>query len=105
METRKQEEARFHDKIRGERLKENIRQYENLTSNKKFYSIARKSQKFVNDYLAENCFAKKVLDYCCGNGGEALFLAEKGAQVIGIDISPASIENARRFRCVSQPFL
>jgi ubiquinone/menaquinone biosynthesis C-methylase UbiE len=36
------------------------------------------------------------LDYCCGNGEFAIWLAETGAEAYGIDISPVSIYNAHR---------
>lgn len=38
-----------------------------------------------------------VLDVCCGNGINALWIAEKfGCQVVGIDISDVRIQNANR---------
>jgi ubiquinone/menaquinone biosynthesis C-methylase UbiE len=37
----------------------------------------------------------KALDICCGVGTNALYLAEKGFQVIGIDISSKAIEYAK----------
>jgi ubiquinone/menaquinone biosynthesis C-methylase UbiE len=91
IEPRKQKEAGFHDRLRGEEPKEDKR----LTSNRRFYSITRKSQQFVNDFLVKNCSGKKVLDYCCGDGDTAVFLAERGAEAVGIDISPVSIRNAK----------
>lgn len=39
-----------------------------------------------------------VLDAGCGSGAQCEWLAESGADVIGIDLSPAMIEQARR-RC------
>lgn len=95
MQFRKQKEAEFHNKIRSSQLKKDINKCKYLTSNKKFYSIARKSQKFVNDFLLENCSGKKVLDYCCGDGGTIFFLAEHGAKAVGIDISGVSIQKAK----------
>lgn len=38
---------------------------------------------------------KRVLDFACGSGVTACFLAARGARVVGIDISPGSIEQAR----------
>jgi len=38
---------------------------------------------------------KRVLDFACGAGVTAAFLAARGARVTAIDISPASIEQAR----------
>jgi len=37
----------------------------------------------------------KALDICCGAGTNALYLAEKGFQVTGIDISPKAVEYAK----------
>lgn len=96
MEPRKQKEAEFHNKLRDERLRKDSRKYRYLTSNIKFYSITRKSQKFVDDFLIKNSAGKKVLDYCCGDGDLTIFLAENGAEAFGIDISPVSIQNAKK---------
>lgn len=47
--------------------------------------------------LVENGLIKKgkALDVCCGAGTNALYLAEKGFQVTGIDISFKAIEYAK----------
>lgn len=39
-----------------------------------------------------------VLDAGCGAGGQAEWLLDQGAEVIGVDLSPAMVEEARR-RC------
>jgi SAM-dependent methyltransferase len=39
--------------------------------------------------------AKSVLDIGCGTGGHALVLAERGHEVVGVDLSPAMLERAR----------
>lgn len=95
-EKRKEKEAIFHNKIRNEKLKENRLEYKRLTSNKKFYSITRRSRNFINNWLLARCRGKKILDYGCGNGEISIFLAKNGAKVIGIDISNISIENAKK---------
>lgn len=94
-EIRKQKEVEFHDKIRDKRLKEDIVEYGHLTSNRKFYSITKKSINFVNGYLFKKYKGKKVLDYCCGDGNTSIFLAKNGIEVVGIDISDVSIQNAK----------
>jgi len=94
-ELRKQKEAEFHDKIRNENLRTDIKKYEYLTSNKKFYSISRESKNFVINWLLEQKEGKKILDYCCGNGDFSILLAKNGANVTGIDISGTSIQNAK----------
>lgn len=38
-------------------------------------------------YLLGDVTGKKVLDYGCGDGDNAIFLAKKGAEVVAIDIS------------------
>lgn len=97
IEPRKKEEGKFHDAVRNKGLAEsNQERFERLTSNRKFYSIIRASEEFKNRFLIKNCRNKKVLDYCCGNGPVTLFLAEKGANAYGVDISPVSIENCKK---------
>jgi len=93
MENRKEKEAEFHDKIREGQLEE--KDIDRFASNKKFYSVNRESVDFVNDFLAKRYAGKKVLDYCCGNGDQAISLAKKGIVAFGIDISEASIKNAK----------
>lgn len=96
MEKRKQQEIDFHNKIRDIALREDQEAYNYYWSNKKFYSITRKSTKFYNDWLVQKGQDKKVLDYCCGDGDISISLAKQGFEVVGIDISGVSIENCRR---------
>jgi len=63
-------------------------------SNTKFYSIAVSSESYYHDWLRDRCRGAKALDYCCGNGENGLFMAENGADVIGVDISPEGVANA-----------
>ncbi len=88
---RLERERELHDALRGE-LKHN----ELYTSNKKFYAIAGSNIAFVERWLRHRCSGATVLDYCCGDGQMAQFCATAGGQAWGIDISPVSIENARR---------
>jgi len=109
METRKIEEQSFHDRLRTLRNDEGVTQTrwtpslertietDPLWSNMKYYSIERKSRTMVLEWLKAQCQSKTVLDYCCGNGEDAIFMGEIGAKrVIGIDVSQVSIENCRR---------
>src|SRR3989344_4231720 len=89
---RKEEEAVFHDLVRDKESKDFAR----LTSNRKFYAVNRASRAFTDAWLAENCAGKKALDYCCGNGFMAMSLAQIGATAYGIDISPFSIDQAKK---------
>lgn len=65
-------------------------------SNMKFYSITQSSFDYRNALLFDGIHGMVALDYCCGNGEIAIEMAERGAsRVVGIDISPVAIENAR----------
>ena len=64
--------------------------------NMKYYAVERRSRMRVLDWFKQNCQGKKVLDLCCGNGDDSIYLAKNGAQqVIGLDISDVSVENCR----------
>lgn len=39
------------------------------------------------------------LDLACGRGGAAVWLAARGLDVLGVDVSPVGIERAREFAC------
>lgn len=95
-EARKQKEISFHDKVRSGKLKEeDSKRYHDFVVRKRFYSIVKKSEKFIENFLTENCQGKKVLDCGCGEGRLSIFLAEKGADVIAIDISSETIKVAK----------
>ncbi len=87
---RKEQERDFHDALRGELALD-----EKHHANDRFYSIFRSNEEFVEKLLAERFKGKRVLDYCCGNGGTARKLAKAGVEVYGIDISPVSIQRAQ----------
>lgn len=91
VKNRKEAEKELHDHLRGD-----LKDDPYYTSNKKFYSISQSNREYVKRWLAERCKGKKVLDYCCGNGDFTIWLAEAGADAYGIDISPVSIENAKK---------
>ncbi|SRR5216684_4741491 len=95
-EERKVIEAEFHDKLRDPALLDDPELYGRLTSNKKWYSVARKSKNFVREYLRQHSAGAKALDYACGDGLFTFQMAEDGADAFGIDISPVSISNAIR---------
>jgi ubiquinone/menaquinone biosynthesis C-methylase UbiE len=83
--TRQEREAAFHDKAFGEGTR---------ASTQRFYSIERINTDFYHSYLAERAPGKRVLEYGCGPGSAAFFLAESGATVVGIDISEVAIAQA-----------
>lgn len=49
----------------------------------------------LKEFLAFLPVSPRVLDLCCGAGYESMRLRQLGAQVVGLDISPASIAIAR----------
>ncbi len=104
MDFRKEQEKKFHNTLRHEsfgqrwtpELEKTI-EANPLWVNMKYYSVERKSRDMVLKWFSRNCQNKKVLDYCCGNGEDAFYIARNGAkQVSGIDISEVSIENCRK---------
>lgn len=48
----------------------------------------------VNHLDLNNIKGKNVLDYCCGRGDLGIYLAQKGANVYGFDVSEAAIKCA-----------
>ena len=60
----------------------------------RYYSITRNSRAFYLSFIETNGANKNVLEYGCGRGSDAFFLASKGATITGIDISPIAIELA-----------
>jgi ubiquinone/menaquinone biosynthesis C-methylase UbiE len=104
LEHRKEKEKFFHDHLRtdsfGQRwsmeLEEKI-QADPLWDNMKFYAIERLSRERVLAWFRENTVGKRVIDYCCGNGADAIYIGQQGAQeVVGIDISEVSVHNCRK---------
>lgn len=61
----------------------------------RFYSVVDGCRDFYEGYLLSVCCGKKVLEYGCGKGSSAFFLAENGASTVGIDISEVGISFAR----------
>src|SRR5574341_1084087 len=77
MDLRKEKEKELHNQIRNEALI-GTQQFDDLNSNKKWYSVTRKSRGLVNQWLSNSCKGKKVLDYCCGNGEMSIEIAKMG---------------------------
>ena len=87
LDIRKKEEADFHDFQHD---------HDTELGNEKFYKTTIKSQNYFRDWIKSNVKNKIVLDYACGNGEWSLECAKNKADlVIGIDISPGSINNAK----------
>jgi|SaaInl7_200m_RNA_FD_contig_21_257950_length_968_multi_9_in_0_out_0_1 ubiquinone/menaquinone biosynthesis C-methylase UbiE len=94
VEKRKLEEAEFHDKLRG--MNSDDPEFNYLTSNRKLYSVAESSKDYYKDWLKENCENLRVLDYGSGDGSYSFFLAQNGAEVVGVDISEVSVSNCQQ---------
>lgn len=96
-EERKFLEAEFHDKVRDRELEKNKEEFDCLTSNRKYYTAARRSQECIVNLVKTGGVGKTVLDFCCGEGDSAFQMLEGGAvMAYGIDISPYSIEICRK---------
>jgi len=94
---RKQKEASFHDEYRGGKMeKEDPKRYRQFLRRKRFYSVVKRSEDFIQNFLKKNCKDKRVLDCGCGEGRVSIFLAENGAEAFGIDISPETIKVAQK---------
>ena len=60
----------------------------------RFYKIAASIQKEYQEQLQHFSAHGKVLEYGCGKGGAAFFLAERAVEVTAIDISTVAIKEA-----------
>jgi SAM-dependent methyltransferase len=85
VELKQQKEKVFHDKAFSEGTRNRA---------VKFYTAVSGSRDFYDDFLIANCTDKDVLEYGCGPGFEALFIAQTAYTVTGIDISDTAIEQA-----------
>ena len=91
---RKRAELEFHDQWRDESASDASEKA--WQSNSKYYSTTGSSSRYMENWIAEHVRNKVVLDYACGNGGNAIQAAQAGAALaIGLDISDVSIGNAR----------
>lgn len=67
-----------------------------LWVNMKYYAIERLSREYILNWFRSNCQKACVLDMCCGNGDDSIFIAKEcNAEVVGCDISDVSINNCR----------
>ena len=66
-------------------------------SNMKYYSITAASETFKQRWIENHCKkGTKTLDFACGSGENGIYAASCGSDVIGIDISPDGVKNARQ---------
>ena len=96
MEDRKAEEQEFHDRRERDEKEMSREEYERKYSNKKWYAVTQRSEAFIEQWLADHVRDKTVLNYCCGPGDTSVRLAQAGGDVYGIDISPESVDTARK---------
>ncbi|MHB0972283.1 MAG: class I SAM-dependent methyltransferase [Thermoanaerobaculia bacterium] len=98
LEGRKIRELEFHDRKQEHERSQtlDVDTFEKFHGNKKYYSTTRMSHEYVDNWIRSNAAGKVFLDYACGKGGNAIKAAQAGAALaIGLDISPASVKNAR----------
>ena len=93
LETRKREEAEFHDAHR----EGHVNEQHGTSPNHRFYESASIVSEYIDAWLARWTTKSPAtfLDYACGDGRYTIKAAKAGAEVaVGIDISETSIRNA-----------
>jgi SAM-dependent methyltransferase len=86
-ELRLARERAFHDQAFSEETRATVR---------RFYSVNGALRRWYERTLAMHAAGADALEYGCGPGSAAFALAEQGARVTGIDLSPVAIELADR---------
>ena len=87
MQTKQEREQAFHDTAFAESIRAPVWG---------FYKITHSSRRAFRDALvAEGLAGRRVLEYGSGATAQAFFLAQQGAEVTGIDISPVAVEQGR----------
>lgn len=94
METRKQKEIEYYDRHAEQLFSK--QESELATDFEGFDPMRLSSYRFCYDYLRTRCRGKKILDYGCGNGNHATFLAKQGGEVIAIDLSEQTLAIAKK---------
>ncbi len=88
MQTKQEREQAFHDTAFADSTRAPVWG---------FYRITRASRLAFRELLvAEGLAGKRVLEYGSGASAQAFFLAQQGASVTGIDISPVAVEQGRQ---------
>jgi SAM-dependent methyltransferase len=77
-------EQEFHDRTGGDRWQ----------AVEKYYAVTQSSHAEYHARIVAAARGAHVLEYGCGDGSSAFLLAENGARVTGIDISPERIRRA-----------
>jgi SAM-dependent methyltransferase len=86
-ELRLARERAFHDQAFSEETRATVR---------RFYSVNGSLRRWYERTLSLHAEGAEALEYGCGPGSAAFALAEQGARVTGIDLSPVAIELADR---------
>lgn len=94
MEPRKEEEKKHYNTLLR-RILENPKAYNWRYGSSLLRSSIRRGYIFCENFLAQRCAGKQVLDYGCGTGIHSIHIAKNGAFVTGIDISDVAIEIAK----------
>jgi len=90
MEERKQKEIEHYDQKAKEFSDNESGDFEGLNP------FLLESYQFLKKITLPLITGKKVLDYGCGNGVHAVWLAESADELIGIDLSERSLEIAKK---------
>ncbi|HWV85852.1 MAG TPA: class I SAM-dependent methyltransferase [Capillimicrobium sp.] len=85
--TRLDRERAFHDRAFSEQTRAEVR---------RFYSVTGALRAWYEAELTRRAPGAEALEYGCGPGSAAYLLADRGAVVTGIDLSPVAIDLARR---------
>lgn len=88
-EDRRRREAEFHDQWAADMDPKTTLVDETFTS-----ITAIENQHILETF--GDLRGKRVLDYGCGAGEGAIFLAKQGAQAVGIDVSPGMLKAAEK---------
>jgi 2-polyprenyl-3-methyl-5-hydroxy-6-metoxy-1,4-benzoquinol methylase len=94
VQSRIEREREFHNKefADSERAKIN-----------RVYFVTRSSTQWYENFLSQHAEGNRFLEYGCGPNSYAFWLAQKGANGVGIDISDTAIEQMRE-RSQHRPF-
>jgi len=93
----RQTDAHSSDQVDLEDLISDKEAFKKHFSNMKYYAVTRASEQYQTKWIEDNCSdSTKVLDFACGNGENGILAAQQGSVVMGIDISPEGIENAKK---------
>ncbi len=84
---RYESEREFHNRAFTEDVRERAAKY---------YEITKPNRDYYFELLGQRCSGKRCLEYGCGPGSAAFFLAHHGGIVTGIDISDVAVAQAEQ---------